>query len=38
MRSHNLEHKSAKRKRSFRKPLEVAEGNVNAVKKMLGLR
>ena len=38
MRSHNLEHKSAKRKRSFRKANPVAEGDVNAVKKMLRLR
>ena len=38
MRSHNLEHKSAKRKRSFRKPGLVSEANVDAVKKMLRLR
>jgi ribosomal protein L35 len=38
MRSHNLEHKSQKRKRSFRKPLEVAAGDVRAVKKMLGVK
>ena len=38
MRSHNLEHKSAKRKRSFRKPELVSEANVDAVKKMLRLR
>ena len=37
MRSHNLEHKSPKRKRGFRKERPVAEGNVNAVKKMLGI-
>ena len=38
MRSHNLEHKSAKRKRSFRKANLVAEANVDAVKKMLRLK
>ena len=38
MRSHNLEHKSAKRKRSFRKALPVAHANVDAVKKMLRLK
>jgi ribosomal protein L35 len=38
MRSHNLEHKSAKRKRSFRKPEPVAGGDTNAIKKMLRLR
>ena len=36
MKSHNLEHKSSKRKRSFRKPLLVAESDVPAIKKMLG--
>jgi ribosomal protein L35 len=38
MRSHNLEHKSAKRKRSFRKADPVAGSNVDAVKRMLGLK
>lgn len=38
MRSHNLEHKSPKRKRGFRKVREVAGENVQAVKKMLGAR
>jgi large subunit ribosomal protein L35 len=38
MRSHNLEHKSAKRKRSFRKAEPVAGGDTNAIKKMLRLR
>jgi ribosomal protein L35 len=37
MRSHNLEHKSPKRKRGFRKERPVAEANVGAVKKMLGI-
>jgi ribosomal protein L35 len=38
MKSHNLEHKSAKRKRSFRKAQPVAEANVDAVKRMLRLK
>ncbi len=38
MRSHNLEHKSPKRKRSFRRPLNVADANVDGLKKMLGLK
>jgi ribosomal protein L35 len=38
MRSHNLEHKSSKRKRSFRKADPVAESNVDAVKRMLRLK
>ena len=38
MLSHNLEHKSPKRKRGFRKVREVAGENVQAVKKMLGAR
>jgi large subunit ribosomal protein L35 len=37
MRSHNLEHKPAKRKRSFRKAQPVAESDKKNVKKMLGL-
>jgi len=38
MRSHNLEKKSSKRKRGFRKQVEVTGADRNAVKKMLGLR
>ena len=38
MKSHKLEKKSSKRKRSFRKTVDVAKGDENAVKKMLGLR
>jgi large subunit ribosomal protein L35 len=38
MRSHNLEHKSAKRKRSFRRTLELTKGDTSTVKKMLGMR
>src|SRR5205807_386554 len=38
MRSHNLEHKSPKRKRSFRKPLVAARSDARALKKMLGLK
>jgi large subunit ribosomal protein L35 len=38
MRSHNLEHKSSKRKRHFRKAELVSEANVDAVKKMLRLK
>ena len=36
MRSHNLEKKSSKRKRGFRKDRELAGSDVNALKKMLG--
>ena len=36
MRSHNLEKKSPKRKRRFRKDVSVDESNVGAVKKLLG--
>jgi len=35
MRSHKLEKKSSKRKRSFRKEVEVASGDFGALKKML---
>jgi large subunit ribosomal protein L35 len=35
--SHNLEHKSPKRKRAFSKDLPVARANVRAVKKLLGM-
>jgi len=38
MKSHNLEKKSAKRKRSFRKQHEVSPGDTLRVKKQLGLR
>jgi ribosomal protein L35 len=38
MKSHNLEHKSQKRKRNFRRADSVAEGDTNAVKKLLGLK
>ena len=36
MKSHLLEKKSAKRKRSFRKYVGVDESNVKSVKKLLG--
>jgi large subunit ribosomal protein L35 len=38
MQSHNLEHKSPKRKRGFRKDRDVSAGDAGAVKKMLRLR
>jgi ribosomal protein L35 len=38
MQSHNLEHKSAKRKRAFRKELEVAHVDAPRLKKLLGLK
>ena len=38
MRSHNLETKSSKRKRGFRKNRIAAAGDTNAIKKMLGMR
>jgi ribosomal protein L35 len=38
MRSHNLEHKSSKRKRGYRKERELARSDTNALKKMLGMR
>ena len=34
--SHNLEHKSPKRKRAFSKDLPVAPANVRTIKKLLG--
>ena len=37
MRSHNLEKKSSKRKRGFRKDREVTKGDRKAIKKMLGM-
>jgi ribosomal protein L35 len=36
MQSHKLEKKSAKRKRKFRKDVEVAAGDARAVKKLYG--
>ena len=38
MQSHNLEKKSPKRKRSFRKDQAVAGSDTRSVKKLLGLR
>ena len=38
MRSHNLEKKSSKRKRRFRKEVVAARSDTNAIKKMLGMR
>jgi ribosomal protein L35 len=38
MRSHNLEKKSSKRKRGFRKFRQATGADVKEVKKMLGLR
>jgi ribosomal protein L35 len=38
MRSHNLEHKPSKRKRKFRKEIEVAPGDYRALKKMLRIK
>jgi large subunit ribosomal protein L35 len=38
MRSHNLEKKSSKRKRRFRKEVEVASSDYGALKKMLRIR
>ena len=35
--SHILEKKSAKRKRSFKKPREIAKGDAKAVTKLLGI-
>ena len=37
MRSHNLEKKSSKRKRGFRKEREVTRADRGAIKKMLGM-
>jgi ribosomal protein L35 len=36
MKSHNLEKKSAKRKRRFRRQQDVHKSNVREVKKLLG--
>ncbi|HWG57279.1 MAG TPA: bL35 family ribosomal protein [Gaiellaceae bacterium] len=38
MKSHNLEHKSAKRKRAFTKDHSVAENDVPRIKRLLGMR
>ena len=38
MKSHNLEHKTSKRKRGFRKHNPVAPSDVKTVKKLLGLK
>jgi ribosomal protein L35 len=38
MQSHNLEHKSAKRKRAFSKTFEVAAKDTPRLKKLLGLK
>ena len=38
MQSHNLEHKSAKRKRAFGKDFKVAEVDARRLKKLLGLK
>ena len=38
MRSHNLEKKSSKRKRGFRKFREATGADVKEIKKMLGMR
>jgi large subunit ribosomal protein L35 len=37
MRSHNLEKKSSKRRRGFRKDREATSGDRGAIKKMLGM-
>ncbi|HXH98224.1 MAG TPA: bL35 family ribosomal protein [Gaiellaceae bacterium] len=38
MRSHNLEKKSSKRKRGFRKDVEATGADRGALRKMLGIR
>ena len=38
MKSHLLEHKSAKRKRGFRKVYDVARADAKEIKRLLGLR
>ena len=38
MKSHNLEHKSSKRKRAFGKEHPVARSDRRTVKKLLGMR
>jgi large subunit ribosomal protein L35 len=38
MKSHNLQKKSSKRRRGFRKEYEVAPSDVTRVKKLLGVK
>ena len=38
MRSHNLEHKPSKKKRKFSKDVEVAHGDLRALKQMLRIK
>ena len=38
MKSHLLEHKSAKRKRGFRKTYDVSQADSTGIKRLLGLR
>ena len=38
MKSHNLEHKSSKRKRGFRKDQPVAANDTKRIKRLLGMR
>ena len=38
MRSHNLEQKSSKRKRGYRKDREVTSADMPALRKLLGMR
>jgi ribosomal protein L35 len=38
MKSHNLEKKSSKRRRGFRKEYEVAPTDAKSVKKLLGVK
>lgn len=38
MKSHLLEHKTAKRKRGFRKMYDVSKVDANEIKRLLGLR
>jgi ribosomal protein L35 len=37
MRSHNLEKKSSKRKRKFRREVEIASSDYRVLKKLLGV-
>jgi ribosomal protein L35 len=38
MQSHNLQKKSSKRRRGFRKDYEVAPGDRSSIKKLLGVK
>jgi large subunit ribosomal protein L35 len=38
MKSHLLEHKTAKRKRGFRKAYDVSQADAGGIKRLLGLR